>query len=110
MIRIIIKRRCQPDKNEELERLLTLLRSRAMLQRGYVSGETLRSVSDESLWVVISTWTDTTAWKVWESTTERQEFARKIAPLLTAQTEISIFNFVSTGLTSESTLLSSSTY
>ena len=104
MIRVIIERHCQLNKNDELERLLTQLRSRAMLHRGYVSGETLRSVSDPSLWVVISTWLDATTYKVWESSPERQEFARKIAPLLTTPAEVSIFNFVSTGLTAEATL------
>jgi quinol monooxygenase YgiN len=104
MIRIIIERHCQLDKNEELERLLTQLRSRAMLHRGYVSGETLRSISNPSRWVVISTWVDATTWKVWESSPERQEFAKKMASLLTAPVEVSIYDFVSTGLTTEATL------
>jgi quinol monooxygenase YgiN len=104
MIRVIIERHCRLEKNEELERLLVQLRSRAMLHRGYVSGETLRSISDPSKWVVISTWVDATTWKVWESSPERQEFAKKIAPLLTAPAELSIYDFVSTGLTTEPTL------
>ena len=104
MIRVIIERNCQLEKNEELERLLTQLRSRAMLHRGYVSGETLRSISNPSKWVVISTWVDAITWKTWESSPERQEFAKKIALLLTAPAEISVFDFVSTGLTTELTL------
>ena len=104
MIRVIIERHCKSEKNEEMERLITLLRSRAMLHRGHVSGETLRSIKNPSQWVVISTWLDATAWKVWESSPERQEFAKKIAPLLSAPAEISIFDFVSTGLTIEPSL------
>ena len=104
MIRVIIERHCKLEKNEELERLLTQLRSRAMLHRGYVSGETLRSINNPSRWVVISTWVDATTWKVWESSPERQEFAKKIASLLTTPAELFIYDFVSTGLTAEPTL------
>ena len=42
MVRVIIERRCRPGKEAELETLLVELRTRAMRQPGYISGETLR--------------------------------------------------------------------
>ena len=97
MIRIIIERHCQPDKTAEMERLLMQLRTMAMRQHGYISGETLHSIEDPLLWLVISTWVDVDLWKVWETMPERREIASKIEPLLTAPEKISIYNFAGRG-------------
>ena len=97
MVRIIIERRCQQGKEAELEKLLMELRLSATKQRGYVSGETLRSVDDPSLWLVISTWTDAELWKAWKTMVERLEIASKIKPLLVAPEKTSVFDFVKRG-------------
>lgn len=93
MVRVIIERRCQPNKEPELETLLVELRSKVVRLRGYVSGETLRSVDDPSLWLVISTWLDAELWKAWENSPERQEVVTKIERLLVAPTKTSVFSF-----------------
>lgn len=94
MIRVIIERHCQPDKAAELEELLVDLRTKATQQRGYVSGETLRSIEDPSRWLVISSWLDAELWQAWESSPERQEIVRKVDPLLTTPEKVSVFAFV----------------
>ena len=94
MVRIIIERRCKPNKETELESLLIDLRTKAIQQQGYVSGETLRSVDDPSLWLVISTWLDADLWKAWEAGPERQEVIRKVEPLLITPEKVSVFSFV----------------
>lgn len=93
MVRVIIERRCQPNKEAELEKLLVELRSKVVRQRGYISGETLRSVDDPSLWLVIATWLDAELWKAWESSPERQEVVTKIEQLLVAPAKASVFSF-----------------
>jgi len=94
MVRVIIKRRCQPNKEVELEKLLVELRSKAMWQRGYISGETLQSVDAPSLWLVISTWLDAELWKTWENSPERQEMVTKIEQLLVVPEKVSVLSFV----------------
>jgi len=94
MVRVIIKRHCRPKKEMELENLLISLRAKAIHQRGYISGETLRSVDDPLYWVTISTWINNDLWKVWETSHERQEIASKIEPLIVRPEEVSIFTFV----------------
>jgi len=94
MVRIIIERRCRPETEAELESLLVELRTKAVQQRGYVSGETLRSVDDPSLWLVLSTWLDANLWKAWEASRERQEVTKKIEPLLAAPEKVSSFSFI----------------
>ena len=97
MVRVIIERRCRPDKVAEMESLLVALRGMAMGQRGYISGETLRSVDDPSLWLVISTWVDADLWKEWEAMPERREIASNMEPLLVAPEKVSIFSFAGRG-------------
>ncbi len=94
MVKVILERRCKPDKETELEGLLVELRSNAIKQRGYVSGETLISTEDPSLWLVLSTWLDVNLWKAWEASTERQEMIKMIEPLLINPEQASIFSFV----------------
>lgn len=94
MIKIIIERHGQPDKAAEMESLLVDLRTKAVQQRGYVSGETLRSIDDPSHWLVISTWLNIELWKAWETSAERREIASRLEPLLAAPEKASIFSFV----------------
>lgn len=97
MIRVIIERRCCPDKVAEMESILVDLRTTAMRWPGYVSGETLQSADDPTLWLVISTWVDTDAWKAWQASAERQEIQKRIVLLLIAPERVSIFNFARRG-------------
>ncbi|MFB0559207.1 MAG: antibiotic biosynthesis monooxygenase [Dehalococcoidales bacterium] len=94
MVRVIIERRCQPNKEAELDKLLVELRSKGVQQRGYVSGETLQSVDDPLLRLVISTWLDAELWKVWKNSPERRQMIAKIERLLVAPEKISVFSFV----------------
>lgn len=97
MVRVIIERHCQPGKQAEMESLLVELRTKAMRQRGYISGETLQSVDDPLLWLVISTWTDADRWRMWETMPERRETLSKIEPVLAAPEKVSIFSFARRG-------------
>lgn len=97
MIRVIIERHCRPDKVAEMEALLIDFRTAAMRQPGYISGETLHSIDDPTLWLVISTWVDTDAWKAWQTSAERQEVQRKLEPLLISPEKVSVFSFARRG-------------
>lgn len=93
MIRVIIERRCKPNKDKEMENLLIEFRGTATQQRGYVSGETLRAMDDPTLWLVISTWVDADLWKVWETSPERHQLQKKLEPLLTAPDKVTVCSF-----------------
>ena len=94
MVRVMIERRFQTGREAELEGLLVELRSRAMAQPGYVSGETLRSLDDPTLWVVLSTWLDASLWKAWEANAERKEIEDRIGRIASAPAKVSAFSFV----------------
>jgi heme-degrading monooxygenase HmoA len=83
-IRVLIERRIVPENQPALSSLLLRLRSKAMHARGYISGETLRSLQDPNEYLVISTWNSLDDWKRWEAEKERQEIQSRIDNLLRA--------------------------
>jgi heme-degrading monooxygenase HmoA len=67
----MIERYCQPGNEEQFRDLLKELRSMAIRQPGYISGETLRELINPSLFKVISTWSTLEAWKTWQASQRR---------------------------------------
>jgi heme-degrading monooxygenase HmoA len=86
-IRIFIRRRVPADKEEKLLELIKGLRSLAVAQPGYISGETLRSVANPDEYLVISTWQSVEDWNTWESGRERREIQDRIDALLGEKTK-----------------------
>jgi quinol monooxygenase YgiN len=97
MVRVIIERKFKASEVANAESVLIEIRSRALQAPGYIGGETLNSVEDPSIWVVISTWVDEAAWKAWASTAERREIAKKIQALTVSPEKASVFRVVSRG-------------
>ena len=81
-IRVLIERKIVPENQPSLNNLLMKLRGKAMLAKGYISGETLRSLDDSTEYLVISTWNTLDDWKKWESDQERQDIQGQIDNLL----------------------------
>jgi len=90
-VKVIMERTVEADKQEELLELLKHLRTRAILQPGYISGETLTSVDRPGTHLVISTWHSLHDWKAWESHPERLEIIAKMEPLLTSPHKVGVF-------------------
>jgi heme oxygenase (mycobilin-producing) len=85
-VKIIIKRKVGKGKEGQLLPLLLELRSRAIIQPGYISGETLRNVDDPEDYVVIGTWQSAEDWKAWLADKGRSEIQSKIDALLGEET------------------------
>ena len=83
-IRVLIKRKVLPENEPVLSQLLMQLRAKAMLAKGYISGETLRSLDDPNEHLVISTWHNLEDWNRWEADEQRRELQGKIDSLLRA--------------------------
>ena len=86
-IRVLIRRRVPPDKEKKVLELIKGLRSLAVAQPGYISGETLRSVADPDAYLVISNWQTVEDWNAWESSRERLEIQGRIDALLGEETK-----------------------
>lgn len=71
--KIIIKRRFKPGKTRQIIALLNELRSRAMKEPGYISGETLTKSGYPNNMVVIATWQSMADWEQWQQNEDRKK-------------------------------------
>jgi len=88
---ILVQRDMDADKQEEVFELLRQLRSRAVLQPGYLSGETLFSASRSGAHLVISKWRNLKDWRAWEKSGERREILSKIDRLLKSPAVVNLY-------------------
>ena len=85
-IKVIITRKVARGKEKDLVPLLMELRTKAMGQGGYISGETWKGVSDPDEFLVISTWNSLEDWRAWEGNPERREIQERIDGVLEEKT------------------------
>ena len=90
-VKVIIKRSINEEMSEFLASLLEELRTNAIRQPGYISGETLKCVDGPAEIMVISTWNSIVDWKRWFSTRERTDIQSKIDTLIGKETQYQIY-------------------
>ncbi len=88
--KVLIERHVKGGKEGELIELLSKLRAQLVSQPGYISGEILQSLEDNSVILAISTWLSALDWKSWEGNPERLKIESKIEPLLTEPPKLTI--------------------
>ena len=71
--KVIIKRRFLKGKDQEIISLLNRIRSAAMQQPGYISGETLTRADNPQQMTVIATWQSLGEWEAWKTNNERRQ-------------------------------------
>ncbi len=90
-VKVILYRRVPVAKRSELTPLLLELRALAMVQPGYVSGETLMNSDDPEEVLVISSWTDESSWHRWLENEKRQNVQRRVDALLGRETMYQVY-------------------
>ena len=90
-VKILIKRKVTDESMPGLEFLLRNLRSLTIHQKGYISGESLISVEEKNLCLVISSWKTLEDWQRWFSSTERLAIQNQIDHLLGEPTHYEIY-------------------
>ena len=90
-IKVILFRRVPAEKVNDLKPLLLEMRSRAMAQRGYISGETLMNQDDPEEYLVISSWTTKSRWKEWAENKDRVALQNRIDGLLGRKTMYQLY-------------------
>ena len=91
-VKVFIKRKLQEKNTVELTFLLNKLRSLAISQPGYVSGETLNRIDKKDECMVIGTWRSLEAWNHWVNNPQRIEVQAQIDKLLGEETEYAIYS------------------
>ena len=92
-VKVLIRRTVRENKIKEMIPLFRQMRSLAMNQTGYISGETLKHMVKRETFLVISTWETAADWERWFSSEERRKLQSKIDSLLEEKTEYDIFYF-----------------
>ena len=90
-IKVILIRRVPIEKSHQLKPLLMKLRSLAMAQTGYISGETLMNADDPEEYLVISSWASLDDWDAWFHNDERQRVQEDVDQLLGHRTLYQIY-------------------
>jgi heme-degrading monooxygenase HmoA len=90
-VRVIIDRKVKKGRESDFSKLLRELRSKAIPSKGYISGETLRSLADPHNYIVITTWQSVDEWKRWEKGPERKKIQAKIEKLMARPTKTKIY-------------------
>jgi heme-degrading monooxygenase HmoA len=72
--KIFIKRRFAKENTPQILSLLNKIRSIAMNQPGYISGETLMQLDYPENMAVICTWQRMEDWTVWKNSEERKTY------------------------------------
>lgn len=90
-VHVVIKRRFQLSKPEELVPLLKELSSRAKKQKGYVSTEILQSLENTEDYLVVSVWETAEDWKKWFLSGERKTIQDQVDSLIGERTFYEVF-------------------
>ena len=92
-VRVFIERQIQPGNDLKLHNLLMQLRTKAMLQKGYITGETLRDLKDSSKFLVIGTWNSVEDWNAWQANPERKKIQDELDKLMKTPEKFTVYTY-----------------
>ena len=93
LVKVFIQRPIQEGKDREAFALLKEMRSIAMNQSGYVTGETLVNTEDPQDMVVISTWQSLEDWEKWRESEERKAINTSLLAIQAEPTSYRTYTF-----------------
>ena len=94
-VKVLIERRVRKGCEELVWQMLRDLRGQAVRQKGYLYGETWRSLDDPRVFMVSSTWGHREYWDAWVNDDFRKGVEDRIRPYLRRQVTIRVFEEVS---------------
>lgn len=89
--KVLIRREFKAGAEKDVDQLLNRLRSKAVMQTGYLSGETLINARNPRLILVVSTWMSEHRWELWKANEERIEASKEIERYLEEPERIEVF-------------------
>ena len=72
IVKVFIQRQVKEGKERDFFKLLKRMRSTAMNNEGYISGETLMHTDDSRSIMVVSTWQGLEYWDRWKESEDRK--------------------------------------
>ncbi len=90
-VKVLIRRRFKSGLGKDPAHLLNQLRSKAIMESGYISGETLVSAEDPKNVLVLSNWVSMNKWEQWNKNQERINASKEIEKYLEKPEEVEVF-------------------
>ncbi|MSP78175.1 MAG: hypothetical protein EXR67_01230 [Dehalococcoidia bacterium] len=87
-----VERKIAPGTQKELTDLLRDLQSRAVRQRGYISGEVVVDTLNPTVFMTISRWTTMAAWQQRERSADRTKIIERIDSLMQSKPVVRILS------------------
>lgn len=81
-VKVLIKRRFQPEQLDQATKLLIRTRYEAMKMDGYIASETWRDLRDPTRITVVSMWQTPEAWQNWYASPQRREFSSELEKMM----------------------------
>ena len=88
--KIVIERHVLAGSEARALDILVEMRAMATRQTGYISGETLVDVGDNSTMIVVSTWRSIQDWKRWEGHSDRILLEDMLNPMMVSSPVVHI--------------------
>ncbi len=92
-VKILIRRKIPKEKVNDIVVLMMRLRILASKEPGFISGETLRSITDPENYIVISTWQSNEDWNSWLASEDKKIVQEKIDNILGTETTYEAYNY-----------------
>ena len=86
LVKVLMRRRFQEGKVKEAFSIIRKIRSLAMNQKGYISGETFIDHDDPRRTMVIGTWQSMDDWMNWKEDERRKKLETQLEDFLEAPT------------------------
>jgi quinol monooxygenase YgiN len=90
-VKVLIERTVRQGYEPYVLDMLQTLRGEALRQKGYLYGETWRSLQDPQVIVVVSTWGTRAHWDIWSVTPFRQKMEERLGPMLAGEPRVQVF-------------------
>ena len=90
-VKVVIERRVASGFEETVWHMLRDMRGQAVRQRGYLYGETWRSLTDPQLIVVVSSWASKEYWEQWAADEFRLKMDERISRMLVEPSTVRVF-------------------
>jgi heme oxygenase (mycobilin-producing) len=82
MVKIFIQRKVKAGKEEDFKKIVRELFTGAIHARGFVSGETLKSIEKPAIHLTIGTWKNLSDWDNWINSPARKKVQEKLDQVL----------------------------
>ncbi|MDX9745251.1 MAG: antibiotic biosynthesis monooxygenase family protein [Syntrophales bacterium] len=93
LTKVLIERKVKPGQEQAFKKLMREVLSGAAHTHGFISGETLQSLSDPSVHVTISLWKDLSSWQDWINSPPRKKIQEEYDKALAEPMKVTTFHY-----------------